>query len=271
MTLGSFLVVLQLRRADGTPVELMSDLAGLSKTRPGLAAALAIFMFSLAGIPPLLGFWPKFAVFQAAVASGLLWLAIAGFVASVVAAYYYLRLVKIMYFDEPGVAVESEGGIVNGAMIAGAALFCSPLGHAADHPAGGGVGPCRGGAVHGGRLSSARVTHLDEVGSTNDWLLEQAAVLPDGHWVRADRQTAGRGRRGRVWSDGLGNLMTSTLVRAKGPVQQLSFVAAVALRDAILTATNGVQGLSPCPPEALELKWPNDLPAPRQKALRHPA
>ena len=128
MTLGSFLVVLQLRRADGSPVELMSDLSGLSKVRPGLAAALAIFMFSLAGIPPLLGFWPKFAVFQAAVASGLLWLAIAGFIASVIAAYYYLRLVKIMYFDDPGVPVESEGGIVNGAMIAGAALFCSPLG-----------------------------------------------------------------------------------------------------------------------------------------------
>jgi NADH-quinone oxidoreductase subunit N len=128
MTLGSFMVVLQLRRPDGTPVELMSDFAGLSKVRPGLAAALAIFMFSLAGIPPLLGFWPKFAVFQAAVAEGLIVLALLGFIASVIAAYYYLRLVKIMYFDEPGVPVVSEGGIVNGAMIAGAALFCSPLG-----------------------------------------------------------------------------------------------------------------------------------------------
>jgi BirA family biotin operon repressor/biotin-[acetyl-CoA-carboxylase] ligase len=83
--------------------------------------------------------------------------------------------------------------------------------------------------------------------------------LPDGHWVRTDRQTAGRGRRGRAWNDGAGNLMTSVLVKAKGPVQQLSFVAAVALREAIVTATNGVQGLSPCPPEALLLKWPNDL------------
>ncbi len=128
MTLGSFLVVLQLRRADGAPVELMSDLAGLSRVRPGLAAALAIFMFSLAGIPPLLGFWPKFAVFQAAVAAGLVPLALIGFVASVVAAYYYLRLVKIMYFDAPGVAVTSEGGRTNGAMIAAAALFCSPIG-----------------------------------------------------------------------------------------------------------------------------------------------
>jgi NADH-quinone oxidoreductase subunit N len=134
MTLGSFLVVLQLRRADGDTVELMSDLAGLSKVRPGLAAALAIFMFSLAGIPPLLGFWPKFAVFQAAVAAGLLPLALLGFVLSVIAAYYYLRLVKIMYFDDPGVPVTSEGSMVNGAMIAGAALFCSPLGMLAITP-----------------------------------------------------------------------------------------------------------------------------------------
>jgi NADH-quinone oxidoreductase subunit N len=115
-------------------VELMSDLSGLSKVRPGLAAALAIFMFSLAGIPPLLGFWPKFAVFQAAIGVGLVPLAVIGFVASVVAAFYYLRLVKIMYFDEPGVPVVSDGGLTNGAMIAAAALFCSPIGMLAITP-----------------------------------------------------------------------------------------------------------------------------------------
>ncbi len=134
MTLGSFMVVLQLRRPDGAPVELISDLSGLSKTSPGLAWALAIFMFSLAGIPPLLGFWPKFAVFQAAVAAGLIPLAIIGFIASVVAAFYYLRLIKVMFFDEPGVAVTSQGGRVNGAMIAAAALFCSPIGMLAITP-----------------------------------------------------------------------------------------------------------------------------------------
>jgi NADH-quinone oxidoreductase subunit N len=134
MTLGSFMVILQLRRADGAPVELLSDLAGLSKVRPGLAAALTIFMFSLAGIPPLLGFWPKFAVFQAAVAAGLIPLALIGFVASVVAAYYYLRVIKIMYFDDVGVAVVSDGGRTNGAMIAVAALFCSPIGMLAMTP-----------------------------------------------------------------------------------------------------------------------------------------
>lgn len=89
-------------------------------------------------------------------------------------------------------------------------------------------------------------THLAEVGSTNDWLLALGHTLPDGHWVRADRQTAGRGRRGRAWHDGAGNLMASVLVKSQGPVQQLSFVAAVALRDAIA-------------PVPVQLKWPNDL------------
>ena len=134
MTLGSFLVVLQLERGDGAPVETLADFAGLSKTRPGLAAAMAVFMFSLAGIPPLLGFWPKFAVFQAAIAAGLIPLAIIGFIASVVAAFYYLRLIKIMYFDEPADGVISSGGAVNGAMIAACALFCSPLGMLAISP-----------------------------------------------------------------------------------------------------------------------------------------
>ncbi len=134
MTLGSFLVLLQLRRADGVAVELLTDLSGLSKVRPGLAAAMAIFMFSLAGIPPLLGFWPKFAVFQAAIAAGLIPLAVIGFITSVIGAYYYLRLVKIMYFDEPGVAVVSDGGLANGVMIAAAALFCSPVGMLAITP-----------------------------------------------------------------------------------------------------------------------------------------
>ena len=134
MTLGTFLVVLQLRRADGAPVERLGDLSGLSRVRPGLAAAMLVFMLSLAGIPPLLGFWPKFAVFQAAVAAGMVPLALIGFVASVVAAYYYLRVIKLMYFDEAGVAVTSEGGRTNGAMIAVAALFCSPLGMLAMTP-----------------------------------------------------------------------------------------------------------------------------------------
>ncbi|WP_353200448.1 biotin--[acetyl-CoA-carboxylase] ligase [Sandarakinorhabdus sp.] len=76
-------------------------------------------------------------------------------------------------------------------------------------------------------------THLPEIGSTNDWLLARVQALPDGHWVIADRQTAGRGRRGRVWNDGAGNFMGSVLVHADGPVQQLSFVAALAVVEAL--------------------------------------
>jgi NADH-quinone oxidoreductase subunit N len=134
MTLGCFLVVIHLRRPDGAPVEQMADLAGLSRTQPRLALAMAIFMFSLAGIPPLLGFWPKFAVFQAAIASGMVGLSIIGFIASVVAAYYYLRIVKIMYADEPQAALAATGGPVNGLMIAVAAIFCSPIGMLAITP-----------------------------------------------------------------------------------------------------------------------------------------
>jgi NADH-quinone oxidoreductase subunit N len=128
MTLGSFLVVLQMRDASGEPVETIASLSGLSQTRPGLAAALAIFMFSLAGIPPLLGFNAKLAVFKAAVDAGLYPLAVAGFVASVIGAYYYLRVVKVMYFDEPAPEFQRGGSVVEGGLIAAAAVFVSPVG-----------------------------------------------------------------------------------------------------------------------------------------------
>jgi NADH-quinone oxidoreductase subunit N len=130
MTLGSFLVVLQMRDADGQPIETIASLAGLSRTRPGLAAALAIFMFSLAGIPPLFGFYAKFAVFYAAVQAGLFPLAVVGVVFSVIGAYYYLRLVKTMYFDEP-TGTFGAGDKLEGGLIAVAAVFVSPLGYLA--------------------------------------------------------------------------------------------------------------------------------------------
>jgi BirA family transcriptional regulator, biotin operon repressor / biotin---[acetyl-CoA-carboxylase] ligase len=105
------------------------------------------------------------------------------------------------------------------------------------------------------------VTRLPSVGSTNDWLIQHADTLADGHWVSADRQTSGRGRRGRAWSDGAGNLMASVLVRAEGAVQQLSFVAALALHDALLASggpdPKGVGSANPLP--RLSLKWPNDV------------
>ena len=131
MTLGSFICVLQMRDLDGQPVESIASLSGLSRSRPGLAAALAVFMFSLAGIPPLFGFWPKFLVFNAAVAAGLLPLAVIGITASVIGAFYYLKIIKTMYFDEPAPLFGPADSRVNMGMVTAAALFVSPLGYLA--------------------------------------------------------------------------------------------------------------------------------------------
>jgi NADH-quinone oxidoreductase subunit N len=100
MTLGTFACILSMRRAEGT-VEQISDLSGLARTNPAMAFFLAMLLFSLAGIPPLAGFFAKFYVFLAAIKAGLYMLAVIGVLASVVGAYYYLLIIKIMYFDEP--------------------------------------------------------------------------------------------------------------------------------------------------------------------------
>jgi NADH-quinone oxidoreductase subunit N len=100
MTLGAFACIIAMRRPDGA-VERISDLAGLARTKPAMAFFLAVMMFSLAGVPPLAGFFAKFYVFLAAMKAGLFGLAVIGVVTSVVGAYYYLMIVKIMYFDEP--------------------------------------------------------------------------------------------------------------------------------------------------------------------------
>jgi NADH-quinone oxidoreductase subunit N len=100
MTLGTFACILAMRR-DGRMVEDISELSGLSRTSPGMAFLLAMLLFSLAGIPPLAGFFAKFYVFLAAIHAGLYVLAVIGVLLSVVGAYYYLRIVKIMYFDAP--------------------------------------------------------------------------------------------------------------------------------------------------------------------------
>ncbi len=100
MTLGTFACILAMRR-DGAMVEEIADLAGLSRTNPAMALFLAILLFSLAGVPPLAGFFAKFYVFLAAIQAGLYTLAVIGVLASVVGAYYYLMIIKTMYFDEP--------------------------------------------------------------------------------------------------------------------------------------------------------------------------
>ncbi|PZQ22112.1 MAG: NADH-quinone oxidoreductase subunit NuoN [Sphingopyxis macrogoltabida] len=129
-TIGSFLVVLQLRDGAGNPVEGIAALAGLSQRRPGLAAALSVFFFSLAGIPPLFGFWPKYLVFEAAVNANLVPLAVAGIVASVIGAFYYIAIIKTMYFDDQSEADVSGGGnVVEGTIMTVSALWLSVVGY----------------------------------------------------------------------------------------------------------------------------------------------
>jgi NADH-quinone oxidoreductase subunit N len=99
MTLGTFAFIISMRRKEGQ-VERIDDLSGLSSTNPWMATILTILLFSLAGIPPLAGFWAKWYVFLAAINSGLYALAVIGVLTSVVAAFYYLRIIKIMWFDE---------------------------------------------------------------------------------------------------------------------------------------------------------------------------
>ncbi len=115
-TLAAFACVLMMRR-DGKPVEDIGELAGLSRTNPWMAFALSMMMFSLAGIPPLAGFWAKFYVFLAAIDAKLYTLAVVGVVTSVVGAYYYLRLVKVMYFDEAKPAFEKGDIGVRGVLL----------------------------------------------------------------------------------------------------------------------------------------------------------
>lgn len=105
MSIGAFCVVLMMKHKDRM-VESIADLSGLAKQRPMLALAMSVMMFSMAGIPPMAGFFGKLFIFQSAVAAGLYTLAIFGVLTSVVAAFYYLRIIKVMYFDEAGAGID---------------------------------------------------------------------------------------------------------------------------------------------------------------------
>ena len=122
MTAGAFAVILCMRR-QGRMVERITDLSGLARTQPMLALALAISMFSMAGIPPLAGFFGKLYIFLAAVSAGLYTLAVIGVLTSVVGAFYYLRLVKLMYFDEPVETFDRPVGPAMAAVLTGSSLF----------------------------------------------------------------------------------------------------------------------------------------------------
>ena len=140
-TLAAFACVLMMSR-NGKPVEEIGELAGLSRTNGWMAFAMSMMMFSLAGIPPLAGFWGKWYVFRAAIDAQLYALAVIGVLASVVGAFYYLRIIKIMWFDDPApqfAPVAGELKLVyglSGLFILAYVLVASPLGTAADVAAG---------------------------------------------------------------------------------------------------------------------------------------
>ena len=140
MNAGTFACIIAMRRR-GRMLEQVSDLSGLARTDLKLAVALAIFMFSMAGIPPFSGFWGKYFVFIAAVQSGLWALAVIGVLTSVIGAYYYLRVIKVMFFDDAVEAFDARPmslSLVLGAAAAVTTLFVlfpSPVVEAAERAA----------------------------------------------------------------------------------------------------------------------------------------
>ncbi|WP_137133016.1 NADH-quinone oxidoreductase subunit NuoN [Rhizobium sp. FY34] len=137
MTLGTFACIMAMRRKDGGSVESISDLAGLAATKPFMALVMTALMFSLAGIPPLAGFFAKYFVFVAAIEAKLYALAIIGVLSSVVGAYYYIRVIKVMWFDEPNGEFGRTAGELrlvfglSGLFVTAYVLFGGPLGTAA--------------------------------------------------------------------------------------------------------------------------------------------
>ena len=126
MTIGAFACILMMRRRGGM-TENISDLAGLTKTNMPLAIILTVLLFSLAGVPPMAGFFGKWYVFFAAVDAGLVWLAVAGVIASAISAFYYLRIVWFMWFDEAAQPFERDAGPVLSMTAWASALLMFPF------------------------------------------------------------------------------------------------------------------------------------------------
>lgn len=126
MTIGTFACILMMRRRGGM-TENISDLSGLIRTNTPLAVILTILMFSLAGVPPTAGFFGKYFVFLAAVDADLIWLAVAGALASAISAFYYLRIVWFMWFDDPAPAFERDSGPALRGAAWGSAILMFPV------------------------------------------------------------------------------------------------------------------------------------------------
>ena len=126
MTIGTFACILMMRRQGGM-TEKISDLSGLLKTNTPLAIVFTALMFSLAGVPPMAGFFGKYFVFLAAVDEGLIWLAVVGVIASAISAFYYLRIVWFIWFEEPAPAFERDAGPALGVAAWGSTLLMFPV------------------------------------------------------------------------------------------------------------------------------------------------
>ncbi len=129
MSIGAFVALLMLTGEDGELFETFADIRGLSVTHPVIAWCLLLTMFSLAGIPPLLGFYSKFVVFQATVEAGLIAFGAIAIAASVIGAFYYIKFVKVMFFDEPADVVKGKSGAAHWVLLILTAAIISPLGY----------------------------------------------------------------------------------------------------------------------------------------------
>ena len=256
MTLGTFAAILSMRRA-GRAVETIADLAGLARTDPTMAFFLATMMFSLAGVPPLAGFFAKFYVFAAAIKAGLYGLSVIGVLASAVARILLPEDRQADVFRRAGAGVRPPGpGRAHCARDLGAYDPLVRVLALADHQRrdGGRAVALLTAAL---RLDDAhapwRVVRFGVIDSTNEEARRRAlAGESDRVWIVAGEQTAGRGRRGRAWISPRGNLHATALLIDPCPpalAPQLGFVAGVALARAASDVGAAEAGL----------KWPNDL------------
>ena len=214
MTAGTFGVILMMHR-NGQMVEKLSDLAGLSRARPGLALAMMLFMFSFAGVPPLIGFFGMFYVFIAAIHAHYYYLAVIGVLTSVVSAYYYLKIIKIMYFDEPSTSLDKSRSWTLSAVVLCVGdrddvLFREAL--AADRSGAGRNDIAAFGCIRSVTAPFTFERH-DELDSTNLEAMRRAREGARDLAIIADRQSGRQGRHGREWNSPTGNLFLSLLIQ----------------------------------------------------------
>jgi hypothetical protein len=264
MNIGTFAFILSMEK-DGEPVSEIASLNMYSAIAPGRALALMVLLFSLAGVPPLVGFFGKLYVIRAAVQADMVWLAVAGVIASVIAAFYYLRIVYLMYFGAPREGLDGGMAPAQWSALSASALAmvlgvstCSgsrgwprrlrrpwpgrdavskrshpaaalPAGSRGRRPAT--ARPARRKVLRKTMRGAAPVTGwppglgrivLDETDSTMAEAARRVATLDGPAWILARRQTAGRGRAGRPWTDPPGNFAATLVLFPDDPPARLA-------------------------------------------------